>query len=166
MRIGKVPSMPTNFDYILPSPVGNLGLDLTDRGILFLSYTSSKRKLKVPRSGLAAEVYQQLLEYFNLHRTQFDLPLDGQGTKFQKAVWRELSKISFGRSLTYSDVAKKLRSGPRAVGNACRNNPISIIVPCHRVVSKSGIGGYSGKVIGNPIKRKNWLLHHEGVVVS
>ena len=149
------------YEYVLPSPVGKLGLATSKQGIQVLAYTSTKQNIKLPTSGLAAEVFQQLTEYFDARRTQFDLPLDATGTLFQKSVWRELCKISFGKSLTYGDIANKLQSGPRAVGNACRNNPISIIVPCHRVVSKSGVGGYSGSVLGRPIERKNWLLQHE-----
>ena len=149
------------FEYILPSPVGKLGLTTSEKGVQVLAYLSTRRGLKIPTSGLAAEVYQQLTEYFDSHRTKFNLPLDASGTPYQKSVWQELRKISFGESMTYGDIANKLRSGPRAVGNACRNNPISIIVPCHRVVSKSGVGGYSGSVVGKSIERKNWLLQHE-----
>lgn len=149
------------FEYVLPSPLGQLGLATSEQGIQVLAYTSGKQKIKIPTSGLAAEVYHQLTEYFDARRIRFNLPLDASGTPFQKTVWRELSKIPFGESVTYGEIANKLQSGPRAVGNACRKNPISIIVPCHRVVSKSGVGGYSGAVLGKPIERKTWLLRHE-----
>ena len=149
------------FNYILPSPVGSLGLDVTKRGIQVLKYIPEINKPKTPRNGLAFEVYKQLKEYFNNQRIKFDLPLDTQGTDYQQKVWRELQKISYGRSLTYGDIAEQIRSGARAVGNACRNNPVSIIVPCHRVVSKTGLGGYSGSVVGDPVARKQWLLRHE-----
>lgn len=155
---------PVAFDYVIPTPVGKVGLALTKRGIQVLAYTSTRRKSKVPTDGLAAEVHRQLMEYFDTRRTQFELPLDAQGTAFQKSVWRQLKKITFGKSLTYGEVAVKLKSGPRAVGNACRYNPISIIVPCHRVLSKTGVGGYSGSVVGDPIARKQWLLRHEGIL--
>ncbi len=153
---------PVKCDFILPTPVGSLGLQLNGRGISCLTYISSRQKPNVPRSGIAAEVYQQLMEYFNSGRTRFDVPLDVQGTEFQRSVWKELRKIAYGKSMTYGDIANKLQSGARAVGNACRSNPVSIIIPCHRVVSKGGIGGYSGRVVGNPIARKRWLLQHEG----
>ena len=149
------------FQYVLPTPVGNLGLVVSAGGIACLSYASSRNKPHLPSSGFAYDVYQQLLEYFNKHRKVFDLPLDPQGTTYQKKVWRQLAKIPWGDSKTYGEIAKKINSGPRAVGNACRSNPISIIVPCHRVVRKSDIGGYSGKVRGQPIMRKSWLLDHE-----
>lgn len=155
---------PVAFDYVIPTPVGKVGLALTERGIQVLAYTSTRRKSNIPTDGLAVEVHRQLQEYFDARRTHFELPLDAQGTAFQKSVWRQLKKITYGKSLTYGEVAVKLKSGPRAVGNACRYNPISIIVPCHRVLSKTGVGGYSGSVVGDPIARKQWLLRHEGVL--
>ena len=85
------------------------------------------------------------------------------GTEFQKAVWNELKKIPLGETRTYGDIAKKLNSSPRAVGNACRKNPIPLIVPCHRVISATGIGGFAGEVAGRQINIKRWLLNHEGV---
>ena len=68
-------------------------------------------------------------------------------------------------NLTYGEMAKKLDSSPRAVGNACRANPLPIIIPCHRVVSQSGIGGYGGHTEGEVLAIKEWLLHHEGVII-
>lgn len=150
------------FEYVLPTPVGNMGFAASANGIVCLSYAPKQCKPRMPSGGFAFEVYQQLLEYFNRRRTSFDLPLDPEGTRYQKQVWRQLSKIQWGDSMTYGEIAKKINSGPRAVGNACRSNPISIIVPCHRVVRKSDIGGYSGCVKGQPIMRKTWLLDHEG----
>lgn len=155
---------PVAYDYVLSTPVGNVGLATTTKGIQVLSYTNARPTKKMPSNGLAAEVHQQLMEYFAVQRINFELPLDAAGTAYQKAVWRQLAKIKFGNVLTYGEVAAKLKSGPRAVGNACRYNPISIIVPCHRVLSKIGIGGYSGCVVGDPIARKQWLLRHEGVM--
>ena len=135
-----------------------------ERGICVLSYTAARRTSRKPSGGLAAEVYRQLMEYFDARRTRFELPLNAAGTAYQKSVWRQLAKIPYGKSLTYGGIATKLKSGPRAVGNACRDNPISIIVPCHRVLSKSGLGGYSGCVTGDPVARKQWLLQHEGIM--
>ena len=129
-----------------------------------LSYTSTKRVSKAPVDGLAGEVYQQLMQYFDRCRTDFQVPLDIVGTPFQKSVWHQLAGIPFGKSLSYGNVAAKINSGPRAVGNACRDNPVTIIVPCHRVVGKFGLGGYSGSTTGKPIARKKWLLRHERIL--
>lgn len=90
---------------------------------------------------------QELLEYFDGKRTKFDLPLDLQGTLFQKKVWEELLKIPFGSTISYSELATRIdnRNAVRAVGTANGKNPIWIIVPCHRVIgADGGLGGYAG----------------------
>lgn len=148
--------------YILPTPVGKLELVLNEEGISNLSYVADNRKARLPKKGLAYEVFRQLEEYFNCKRKTFDLPLSLEGTEYQKRVWRRVRKITYGQSLTYGSIAKQLASGPRAVGNACRMNPVLILVPCHRVVSKTDIGGYTGKVAGRAIERKILLLAMEG----
>lgn len=113
--------------------------------------------------SLAKEVNNQLSEYFHDASFQFHLPIDVQGTDFQKKVWNIMTRIPPGKVMTYGEVAKKLDSSPRAVGNACRANPLPIIIPCHRIVSQSGLGGYGGHTAGDHLAIKNWLLQHEGV---
>lgn len=105
------------------------------------------------------EVTQQLREYFDGERTVFDLPLNPVGTEFQRSVWSEMAAIPYGETLTYGDIAAALGrpSASRAVGTAVGRNPISIVVPCHRVVGSSGkLVGYAGGV-----DRKEYLLAHE-----
>jgi methylated-DNA-[protein]-cysteine S-methyltransferase len=150
-----------SFDYILPSPIGQLGLNISTKGIQRLFYIQSKQDSCIPITGFGATVHRQIMEYFELQRTEFDLPIDIQGSIYQHKVWREVAKISYGESQTYGDIAKAINSGPRAVGNACRHNPVPIIIPCHRVVKKGGIGGYCGSVGGKEIQQKDWLLRHE-----
>lgn len=94
------------------------------------------------------------------------LPIEPAGTPFQRRVWAALSAIPSGKTLTYGQLAKQLGSSPRAVGQACRNNPIPILVPCHRVLSAQGLGGYSGHTDGVEMARKRWLLRHEGVRID
>ncbi len=84
-----------------------------------------------------------------------------QGTPYRQKVWAELCKIPFGETMTYSELAKKIDSSARAVGNACRDNPYPFIVPCHRIVSVSGLGGYYGQTQGNLMAIKTKLLHFE-----
>ncbi len=96
----------------------------------------------------------QITEYLNGKRTSFDLPLILEGTEFQKRVWRELQKIPYGQTKSYKEIAIALKdpNACRAVGTANGKNPISLIVPCHRVINESGkLGGYAG---GLPIKAK------------
>ncbi len=102
----------------------------------------------------------ELEEYFAGTRTDFDVALELDGTTFQREVWDELTRIGYGETITYGELARRVGRprGPRAVGQANGRNPIPIIVPCHRVVASGGIGGYGG---GLKIKRA--LLALEGV---
>ena len=150
-----------SFDYILPAPVGSLGLSLSGKGIRRLAYVATEPHCLTVTHGLALEVSRQLEEYFQLRRTAFDLPIDIDGTPYQNRVWQVVADIAYGQCLTYGDIAEKIHSGPRAVGNACRQNPVPIIIPCHRVVSKNNIGGYCGRLAGRRIQQKDWLLRHE-----
>ncbi|MGP0032550.1 MAG: methylated-DNA--[protein]-cysteine S-methyltransferase [Acidimicrobiales bacterium] len=102
----------------------------------------------------------QLDEYFAGARTRFDVPLELDGTAFQQEVWRELSRIPYGETISYGELARRVGrpKGPRAVGQANGKNPIPIIVPCHRVVASSGIGGYGGG-----LRMKRTLLAVEGI---
>jgi methylated-DNA-[protein]-cysteine S-methyltransferase len=107
---------------------------------------------------------RQLKEYFAGKRREFDLPLRMEGTEFQQRVWRELTKIPFGETRSYGQLAKRLNNpnGSRAVGLANGRNPIAIIVPCHRVIGADGsLTGFGGG-----IDRKEWLLTHEGQPVT
>jgi methylated-DNA-[protein]-cysteine S-methyltransferase len=102
----------------------------------------------------------QLEEYFAGERTEFDVPMELDGTVFQKEVWAELTRIPYGETISYGELARRVGRprGPRAVGQANGKNPIPIIVPCHRVLAGNGIGGYGG---GLPMKRA--LLAVEGL---
>ncbi|MBE9032880.1 methylated-DNA--[protein]-cysteine S-methyltransferase [filamentous cyanobacterium LEGE 11480] len=109
--------------------------------------------------GLLQQAVMQLDEYFQHQRQQFDLPLNPLGTAFQQQVWQQLPRISYGQTLTYGEIAAKLGQplAARAVGAANGRNPISIIVPCHRVIASNGqLTGYAGG-----IDRKRWLIDHE-----
>ena len=149
------------YQYVMPSPIGKLGLNLSANGVEQIVYLSGNIPLNIPRSGLAREVYQQLTDYFELRRTEFNLPLDIKGTPYQQKVWQVISAIPYGQSKAYGEVAKKINSGPRAVGNACRHNPVPIIIPCHRVTKKNALGGYCGSTYGAEVQQKDWLLQHE-----
>lgn len=83
------------------------------------------------------------------------------GTEFQLNTWHALDNIPMGKTLTYADLAKKLNSHPRAIGQALKRNPLPLLYPCHRVISKTGIGGFAGETQGKLIKIKQWLLNHE-----
>ncbi len=114
------------------------------------------------------KIRHELTCYFNQANFKFTLPYDIHlGTSFQQGVWQALSEIPAGEIKTYGELAKELKSSARAVGNACRRNLFPVIVPCHRVVSASGIGGYAGDTLMlqkgtiNYLQIKQWLLAHE-----
>lgn len=113
------------------------------------------------RNAILRDAETQLKDYFSGRREEFDLPLAPEGTDFQMKVWNALTKIPFGQSRTYGQIAKSIRrpEASRAVGAACGRNPIPIVIPCHRVV------GSTGKLIGfgGGLPMKEWLLTHEGI---
>jgi len=148
----------------MPSPVGELLLTADDAGVTGL-FMDAHRHGPVHTEGWRrdderlAEVRRQLDEYFAGTRRTFDLALNPRGTDFQHAVWRALREIPYARTCSYGAVASAIGNpkGVRAVGLANGRNPISIIVPCHRVVGSDGsLTGYGGG-----IERKQWLLAHE-----
>jgi methylated-DNA-[protein]-cysteine S-methyltransferase len=111
--------------------------------------------------GPLQSTLRQLTEYFSGTRRKFDLPLRLQGTAFQQRVWRELTEIPYGETWSYGQLAKRIDKpgASRAVGLANGRNPISILVPCHRVIGADGsLTGYGGG-----LERKQWLLAHEGL---
>jgi methylated-DNA-[protein]-cysteine S-methyltransferase len=160
------PVAPVWYD-IVDSPVGRIlltgdadalsGLYLLDAG----EHSASVRSSWTPRPGGFALAAEQLAEYFGGTRREFDIPLAPIGTPFQLAVWAELTRIPFGVTVSYGAVAAALGKSlvaSRAVGLANGRNPISIIVPCHRVIGADGsLTGY-----GWGVERKEWLLRHEG----
>jgi O-6-methylguanine DNA methyltransferase len=159
---------PTWYD-IVDSPVGRLLLTGDERALdgLFLLDAGERSATVRPgltrRPGLFGAVAEQLTEYFAGSLTEFDVPMAPRGTPFQLAVWAELCRIPYGTTASYGGVAAALGKSPlasRAVGLANGSNPISIIVPCHRVIGADGsLTGY-----GWGVDRKEWLLRHEGAV--
>jgi methylated-DNA-[protein]-cysteine S-methyltransferase len=154
----------TLFTMTLKSPVGPLRLFATEGALTAIYLENHKGAPALTASEredhpvlLAAR--RQLEEYFAGERVSFDLPLEPSGTPFQQAVWMALREIPLGATWSYGDLARHVgRAGAaRAVGAANGKNPLSIIVPCHRVVGSDGtLTGYAG---GVPVKR--WLLDHE-----
>lgn len=117
-----------------------------------------------PQLDILGQAQVQLHEYFAHQRREFNLPLKPQGTKFQQRVWQHLLHIPFGTTISYGTLAQRLgkTSLSRAVGAANGKNPISIIIPCHRVIAADGkLTGYSGG-----LDRKQWLLQHENAKIA
>lgn len=148
------------------SPLGPLRLRESDGRLTRLDWAPAVETELLPEAGprtdetpLLNRAVHQLNAYFFCGLRHFDLPLAPQGTAFQRAVWQQMQAIPYGDTRTYGELARWLRSAPRAVGRACGRNPIPIIVPCHRVVASDGLGGYSGD---GGTDTKQWLLELEG----
>ena len=147
------------------SPIGFLEIKGSDAGVAAVNFVDARG----PRSGRGggrplpaalAACRTQLEEYFRGDRRTFSVKLDLRGTDFQKKVWKELRSVGFGKTTTYKAIARAVGNpaATRAVGGANDRNPVSIIVPCHRVVGSDGrLTGYGGG-----LWRKDWLLRHEG----
>ena len=132
---------------VMNSPMGPLTVTSTEKGIASIQFGNSLPKGVVAEPSRNHETVEQLEEYFQGKRTQFELPLDIEGTPFQKAVWKELQRIPYGETRSYGEIAKAIgRPGAaRAVGMANHDNPIAVVIPCHRVVGSDGsLTGYAG----------------------
>ncbi len=116
-----------------------------------------------PLNKLAERVCRQIERYVDDPHYRFKLPFDYRGTDFQCRVWREIAKVPAGKTITYKALAQRLGSAPRPVGGACGRNRLPLLIPCHRVLASSGIGGFMQARAGDPIAIKTWLLRHEGV---
>ena len=147
------------FSETMNTPIGTLLIQASAQGITHVDFIDSETPANRP-NALTTACRQQLQAYFDGKRKIFELPLDQQGTAFQKSVWNSL-KIQFGQAVSYRDIADMVnnRKAVRAVGAANGKNPIAIIVPCHRVIGADRtLTGYAGG-----LQRKAWLLEHEGI---
>ncbi len=158
MRLGKTTR---DFDAVIAAPFGRVGFMLDGDALVDVSFLDKSAPLSPPRSAQARKVSRKLRSYFANPHVSFRLPLKLSGTAFQQRVWRALRRIPAGRTLSYGVLARKLDTSARAVGNACRANPVPIVIPCHRVVAANGTGGFMGKRSGGALRLKHWLLQHE-----
>src|SRR5215469_6137079 len=150
---------------VIESPVGQLLLAATDRGLRYLHFggelpSSSKRELWIEAPQVLRPYEEQLRAYFRGELRDFTCKLDLAGTEFQKKCWKALLRIPYGKTRSYADVAREVGRPKafRAVGQANHNNPIAIIVPCHRVITSSGtLGGYGG---GLQVKQQLLDMEH------
>ncbi len=147
----------------LRAPFGVLGIRCTDELLTGIDFLAASSRVLAPRTAFARQVGEQLAAYFADPDFRFRLGLEPGGTAHQNKVWQAMCAIPRGRVRTYGDLAAELHSSPRAVGQACGNNPIPIVIPCHRVVGKSGLGGFMHHSGGDPLAIKRWLLVHEGI---
>lgn len=145
------------------SPVGDLLIESENGKICTVNFVKEHRREEVYTSVIE-QCILELDEYFYKGRKFFDVELNPIGTAFQKKVWNELLNIPYGTTMSYEALAKKIGNikSIRAVGLANGQNPIAIIIPCHRVIGKGGsLVGYGGG-----LENKEWLLNHEGAILK
>ena len=145
------------------APFAVLGVRTAGNLLIDIDYLPRGVATLAPLNRLAEKVCRQIERYLDDPGFRFDLPFGFNGTEFQCKVWRAICKIPSGGTLTYLDIAGKLATAPRPVGGACGANRIPIVIPCHRVVGSTGLGGFMKARDGFPLDIKRWLLRHEGV---
>ena len=154
-------SADNNYDAIVAAPFSHLGLRLMQGRLVEIEFLTNDVALKDNTHKVIQQFQKQLAAYCEDARFVFDLPMRAHGTPYQKRVWKGIAAIPAGETLSYGELALKVSSGARAVGNACRHNPLPLITPCHRVTAANGMGGFSGARTGHLMQVKQWLLKHE-----
>ncbi len=161
---------PKSTEYcVISAPFGCLGVqtELVDGSLMIskVDYLPLNTPLLAPKNELAKAFAKQCVQYFKDASSVFDVPLKPAGTVHQQKVWNATQGIQVGKTSTYGEIAKLIKSGPRAVGTACGANPYPLVTPCHRVVSAQGLGGFMKEDSPGFYRQiKIWLLKHEGVL--
>ncbi|MFA6903722.1 MAG: methylated-DNA--[protein]-cysteine S-methyltransferase [Gallionellaceae bacterium] len=145
----------------LIAPFGVLGIVCKEDTLTGVQFLAADTVAQAPQSRFAKEVCKQLAAYFEDADFTFSIPIKFAGTAHQNKVWQAMRAIPRGQTRQYGELARELASSPRAVGQACGANPIPIVIPCHRVVSKTGMGGFAHQRDGYELGIKRWLLAHE-----
>ena len=150
-----------HWEAVIDFPKMKVGVATREGRIAGIRYLPLTAESKAPENALAERAARQIERYRDDPDAKFDLPLLIEGTDFQRRVWDAMCAIPRGRTLTYGEMARKLDGEARAVGQACGDNKLPIVIPCHRVVAASGIGGFSHSTGGYLLEAKRWLLMHE-----
>jgi methylated-DNA-[protein]-cysteine S-methyltransferase len=158
--------LPVQFSAIVPAPFGAMGIRIETGRLRELVYLPPGTPLQAPADALAEATAHQLERYFHDADFVFELPLAAAGTAYQQRVWQAICAIPRGSVLTYGQLALRLESSPRAIGQACGANWFPLVIPCHRVTASGGLGGFSNHddEHGFHLGVKRWLLAHEGVL--
>ncbi|WP_188567350.1 methylated-DNA--[protein]-cysteine S-methyltransferase [Undibacterium terreum] len=155
----------TLFSAVVAAPFGAIGIRTQDQAISELVYLPPRFAEKDATDKVAAKAQKQIEKYLQQPDFRFKLPLQQVGTDFQRKVWAVIAAIPQGEVWTYGQIAKHIKSAPRAVGQACGANWFPLVIPCHRVTAAGGLGGFghTDDESSFHIGVKLWLLQHEGV---
>lgn len=150
-----------NYQACVAAPFAVLGIRCTDDTVTGIDFLPLGTVLVSPSNSMANTMRAALQRYLQNPLSPLDLPLALHGTSFQRRVWEAMRRIPAGETVTYAELARRVGSGARAVANACGANPLPIIIPCHRVVAKNGLGGFMRGSEAASLEIKRWLLDHE-----
>ncbi len=149
------------FDVIVEFPKMKVGVTTHEEQVVEIRYLPPGVETQAPLNALAALAARQLERYRDDPDTLFDLPLLVEGSPLQRGVWDAMCAIPRGRTRTYGELARELGADARAIGQACGDNRLPVVIPCHRVVAANGIGGFAHARGGYLLEAKRWLLMHE-----
>jgi methylated-DNA-[protein]-cysteine S-methyltransferase len=149
------------FDVTVDFPKMKVAVRTRDARVVEIRYLPLSAPSVAPSNSLAEKARIQLQGYLADPDTTFDLPIVVEGSDLQRAVWMAMCAIPRGRTRTYGELAREMMTDPRAIGQACGDNRLPIVIPCHRVVAADGIGGFAHSTDGYLIEAKRWLLSHE-----
>jgi methylated-DNA-[protein]-cysteine S-methyltransferase len=149
------------FDLVIDFPKMKVGVATREGRVVEIRYLPATTPTKSSGDPFLAGVARQLERYRADPDTRFDFPVVIEGTPLQRAVWDAMRAIPRGRTRTYGDIARELGADAREIGQACGDNRLPIVIPCHRVVAAKGLGGFAHATSGYLIEVKRWLLAHE-----
>lgn len=152
------------FDAVIALPFGPFGIRTHDAAVTEFVFLPPGTPLQDPRNATAGAAAHALRAWIDDPDAPFPVPLAACGTPFRQRVWAAISAIPRGHTATYGELAARLGSAPRAVGQACGANPFPLIVPCHRVTAAAGLGGFANARAGWLLELKRWLLAFEGAL--
>lgn len=150
------------FAAVMPAPFGRIGIATRAGYIDHITFLPADQPLQAACDELAEKAIVQIERYLADPDGRFELPLLIQGSAYRRRIWAAIAAIPRGQTRSYGDIAGDTRSVPRAVGQACGDNPFPLVIPCHRIVTRTGIGGFAHNEKGFLIDIKRWLLLHEG----
>ena len=149
------------FDVIVEFPKMKVGVRTEEGRVVEIRYLPPATATLEPTNPLAAKAKAQLERYRGNPDAAFDLPLRVEGSALERAVWDAMCAIPRGGTRTYGELARELGTDPRVIGQACGDNRLPIVIPCHRIVAADGLGGFAHATSGYLLEVKRWLLMHE-----
>ena len=154
------------YDVTVEFPKFKVGVATRGGVVTQLKYLPLSVPSVSPVNELAKRAERQLEGYRRDPNTRFDLPVAIEGTDLQKAVWQAMCAIPRGKTRTYGELARELGTDPREIGQACGDNRLPLVIPCHRIVAANGIGGFAHATSGYLLETKRWLLMHEAAATA